>query len=200
MSRPHLTVRGLVVGTKGAEYVGQVAVSCAETGLTCKINFKAMGVLGLYGGWDQVEGEVKTASSKRALFTLHGRWSDKVFLTEATVKKKDAKQVLFYDYAKTEELHRPELIPREPSHSMESQRVWERVVAALDAKDYDAAAAAKAAVEQAQREKAAQFKELGCEHITTFFAPDGKGGYTFQEALEDAVLPPPAAAEPATAQ
>ena len=35
--------------------MGQVSVSCAQTDLVCKLHFKPLGWLGLWGGWHNVE-------------------------------------------------------------------------------------------------------------------------------------------------
>ena len=47
--------RGLVVGSRGAEWVGKVVVKCEQTGLSAKLNFKPLGWLGMWGSWHRVE-------------------------------------------------------------------------------------------------------------------------------------------------
>lgn len=55
MTVPSLQYRGLLMGSRGAEWVGQVYVRCEETRLACLLNFKPIGWFGISGGWHKVE-------------------------------------------------------------------------------------------------------------------------------------------------
>lgn len=55
MTVPNLQYRGLLMGSRGAEWVGQVHVRCEATRLACLLKFKPIGWFGMSGGWHRVE-------------------------------------------------------------------------------------------------------------------------------------------------
>jgi hypothetical protein len=110
--------RGLFVGSRGAEWVGHVSVCCQQTDLVCKLHFKPLGWLGLWGCWHNVEvkdfldcsvpsscsqvtvvilqghvkqtGRKQIGSTKDVLFTISGQWDKHLYLNDAKTGDKSS--------------------------------------------------------------------------------------------------------------
>jgi len=51
LTYPSLQYRGVMLGPKGAEWIGKIEIRCAKTKLDAVLNFKPMGWLGMWGSW-----------------------------------------------------------------------------------------------------------------------------------------------------
>jgi hypothetical protein len=80
LTYPSLQYRGVMLGPKGAEWIGKVEIRCPHTKLVAKLEFKPMGWLGMWGAWHRVEGAIKSVGGKKEVVgAISGCWDKGVF-------------------------------------------------------------------------------------------------------------------------
>jgi len=128
---------------------------------------------------------IKKVPESAVVARIKGSWRGKI-----TIKKtKDKTESLLMDVTKLD------IVPKsvrelEKQDPMESRKFWEPVSIAINKKDYKQATAQKQAIEQAQREKAAERTKKGEEFVPAFFEADistgrGKLTSTGKSALDE---------------
>jgi len=153
MTVPNLQYRGLFVGSRGAEWVGHVSVCCQQTNLVCKLHFKPLGWLGLWGGWHHVEGHIKQTRRKQLgltkdlLFKISGQWDKVLYLNDA--KTGDTSTLYDFEFSKAKKSTAAKLCL---SHlDTDSKKVWKKLSEALQEGEMRAANKEKSAIENNQR-------------------------------------------------
>ncbi|XP_028774087.1 oxysterol-binding protein-related protein 4C-like isoform X2 [Neltuma alba] len=133
----------------GSEWVGNVRVSCRETGLVADLCYKGRSFLGFKGNRRSVKGKILgSSSSNNVLYDIDGHWDKTVAIKDknnGSVKViYDAKQVI-------SGLQTPTLKNLENVWATEAASVWSEVSEALMRKEWDKASEAKRCIENAQR-------------------------------------------------
>ena len=80
LTYPSLQYRGVMLGPKGAEWIGKMEIRCPHTKLVAKLDFKPMGWLGMWGAWHRVEGAIKSVDGKKEVVgAISGCWDKGLF-------------------------------------------------------------------------------------------------------------------------
>lgn len=168
ITQPNMYARGILFGKMKYELGDHASVKCPESGLEADIEFKVKGWMG--GSYNALGGQIKDTKSGKALFELSGFWNGEMFIkdlavgappmtvsremTRLTISQTGKKQLLF-DATHARET-RPKSRPMQEQTDRESQRLWSQVTQAIRAADHRVATDEKSAIEDRQREEAAQ--------------------------------------------
>ncbi|KAI5121130.1 hypothetical protein M0805_002802 [Coniferiporia weirii] len=118
--------------------------------------------------------KVKHVPPSVAQAYLDGSWRGRVGWRRANASPSDASATLI-DLSPL--LIVPKRVrPLEMQHAYESRRLWEGVTSRLLAKEYSEATRNKHTIEQRQRDRAAERKKKGEEHVPVFFETDIESG------------------------
>jgi len=176
---PDYYARGILIGKLLMETVGDVKISCGETGFVAEITFVAKGMF--TGTYNALVGKIRDRGGN-TVATIEGMWDEIIYITyknNNNNNNNNKKQVLF-DATTTKPLL-PEVAPIEKQQPYESRKLWEKVTAGIKAKDLDAATDGKSFLEQRQRDEAKERKENNNkEWQTTHFEDNGSGGWRYK--------------------
>jgi len=180
---PNVYARGILFGTLCMEVGDLSTIRCEKNDLQAEIEFKTKGYFsGTYNG---LSGKIKRISTGETIYTISGKWTDKLFITpigcptkssvntRASKKNKTSSEniELLFDANKTELLSK--FVPKiECQNSMESRRLWQHVTTALLKRDYDEAAEEKEKIEEKQRLFAKIREEKGLQWASNYFSYD----------------------------
>ncbi|GAA6048842.1 hypothetical protein JCM3770_003647 [Rhodotorula araucariae] len=167
ITMPNMYARGILFGKMVLELGDTSIVRNETTGLSCDVEFKTKGFFS--GSYNAIAGKIK--GPKGEVGEISGHWNE---LMELSRKGGKGKEVLF-DASKADVVQKS-VSPEDAQAPNESRRLWNRVTAAIKAKDLDAATDAKGAIEDAQREAARERDASGEQWAPRFFRPTGKGG------------------------
>ncbi|KAK7486381.1 hypothetical protein BaRGS_00022429 [Batillaria attramentaria] len=153
ITMPYAHCKGILIGTLTMELGGKVTIECPKTGYKCELEFKLKPFLG----------------SGQASNKLHG----KITMGADTLRRD-----VFWN--PTPEVRGMRLkrytVPVEEQHEFESERLWQRVSAAIKSADMHAATKEKYNVEEKQRLQAKERKLTGAEWVPRFFEKDFLSG------------------------
>lgn len=182
---PNLQYRGLLIGSRGAEWTGRVSIRCEKTQLEAKLSFKALGMLGMWGGWHRIEGSIVHTDKNDALAgTIAGRWDEEVRFTGCALHGREAAAELLYHSTTSTSTDTVLLyhfghaaarssLPVSPTPAAilptDSTVVWRRLTKSLKEGDLKTAAKEKRAVEQRQRQLASVRKQRHQPFQASFF-------------------------------
>ncbi|KAK4534911.1 hypothetical protein CDCA_CDCA03G0936 [Cyanidium caldarium] len=185
LTRPTLWLTGVLgIGKRRAEWIGKSSLLCPQQRLRATFEFKGRCFGGISGEANVVEGSIYRDDER--IYRFGGRWDRRIQLREM---KTGATRVL-YD---CEEVHRrcrlrawiPPLAALPPTAS---ERVWQKVSAAILQGDYELASAEKQAVEEQHRRLRAQRQEAGMVWKPVYFEEDvQRGEYRFRESMASAL-------------
>ncbi|KAK2501720.1 hypothetical protein MC885_010194 [Smutsia gigantea] len=141
---------GILYGTMTLELGGTVNITCQKTGYSAILEFKLKPFLGSSDCVNQISGKLKLG--KEVLATLEGHWDSEVFIND---KKTDNSEVFWNP---TPDIKQWRLIRHtvkfEEQGDFESEKLWQRVTRAINAKDQTEATQEKYVLEEAQRQAA----------------------------------------------
>jgi len=182
-SLPSVYLRGVMgVGASFCEWAGVLEIECAQNGLVGRIDYKPAGYFGL-GDRHVVKGTVTQNGAK--LCQISGKWTRRVVATMAS----GAAEVEMLPAPSGGEDRPTEIAALQepppygvPAHSLAWERhpsnVWGELTAALKARDWNTARAAKATIEEGRRVEAKAMRAAGEKWETSLFyavpVPPGK--------------------------
>jgi hypothetical protein len=161
---PTVNVRGLIFGKACFELGDELVVTCVQTQLEAKIQFKK---------GHKVNGNVSDISSKKPkhLYTLEGNMLDVINLTN--LETNDKSVLIDTELFKSPV---PKFVkPVSKQRDNESRKVWHQVTYHIKQKDFDNAAKYKKAIEERQRALAKQAKENHVGHLPVHFSNKSGG-------------------------
>ncbi|KAJ8675441.1 hypothetical protein QAD02_011227 [Eretmocerus hayati] len=168
MTIPYAHCKGILMGTLSMELGGKVSINCEKTGYHTELEFKLKPFLGGADQLNLVTGRMKLG--KETLATINGYWDGQITITD----KRTGQESPFFNA--TPEIRKARLkkytVPLEHQGEWESEKLWLAVSRAIQEDDQMAATEAKTALEEGQRERAKQRKELGQEWVPRYFVQD----------------------------
>uniref|UniRef100_A0A452E491 Oxysterol-binding protein n=1 Tax=Capra hircus TaxID=9925 RepID=A0A452E491_CAPHI len=172
MTMPYAHCKGILYGTMTLELGGTVNITCQKTGYSAILEFKLKPFLGSSDCVNQISGKLKLG--KEVLATLEGHWDSEVFITD---KKTDNSEVFWNP---TPDIKQWRLIRHtvkfEEQGDFESEKLWQRVTRAINAKDQTEATQEKYVLEEAQRQAARERKTKNEEWTCRLFELDSLTG------------------------
>ncbi|KAF2090161.1 Oxysterol-binding protein [Saccharata proteae CBS 121410] len=171
ITQPNMYARGILFGKMKYELGDHSFVRCPELGLVADIEFKTKGWVG--GTYNAIGGYIKDIKTDRNLYELSGLWTGEMYIKDLATGKKQ----LLFDAAHARETP-PQARPISEQDERESQRLWQKVNAAIKQRDHHAATDEKSRIEDMQREEAAKRAEEGVEWNPRLFrrVKGGPGG------------------------
>ncbi|XP_021114164.1 oxysterol-binding protein-related protein 8 isoform X5 [Heterocephalus glaber] len=180
MTMPYAHCKGILYGTMTLELGGTVNITCQKTGYSAILEFKLKPFLGSSDCVNQISGKLKLG--KEVLATLEGHWDSEVFIND---KKTDNSEVFWNP---TPDIKQWRLIRHtvkfEEQDDFESEKLWQRVTRAINAKDQTEATQEKYVLEEAQRQAARDRKTKNEEWTCKLFELDpltGEWHYKFSD-------------------
>ncbi|XP_019508745.1 PREDICTED: oxysterol-binding protein-related protein 8 [Hipposideros armiger] len=180
MTMPYAHCKGILYGTMTLELGGTVNITCQKTGYSAILEFKLKPFLGSSDCVNQISGKLKLG--KEVLATLEGHWDSEVFIND---KKTDNSEVFWNP---TPDIKQWRLIRHtvkfEEQGDFESEKLWQRVTRAINAKDQTEATQEKCVLEEAQRQAARDRKTKNEEWTCNLFELDlltGEWHYKFAD-------------------
>uniref|UniRef100_A0A2K5QQA8 Oxysterol-binding protein-related protein 8 n=1 Tax=Cebus imitator TaxID=2715852 RepID=A0A2K5QQA8_CEBIM len=172
MTMPYAHCKGILYGTMTLELGGTVNITCQKTGYSAILEFKLKPFLGSSDCVNQISGRLKLG--KEVLATLEGHWDSEVFITD---KKTDNLEVFWNP---TPDIKQWRLMRHtvkfEEQGDFESEKLWQRVTRAINAKDQTEATQEKYVLEEAQRQAARDRKTKNEEWSCRLFELDSLTG------------------------
>ncbi|XP_068950914.1 oxysterol-binding protein-related protein 8 isoform X1 [Petaurus breviceps papuanus] len=180
MTMPYAHCKGILYGTMTLELGGTVNITCQKTGYSAVLEFKLKPFLGSSDCVNQISGKLKLG--KEVLATLEGHWDSEVVIND---KKTDSSENFWNP---TSEIKQRRLIRHtvkfEEQEPYESEKLWQRVTRAINAKDQTEATQEKYVLEEAQRKAARERKGKNEEWVCKLFELDsvtGEWHYRFSD-------------------
>ncbi|XP_025988719.1 oxysterol-binding protein-related protein 8 isoform X6 [Solenopsis invicta] len=168
MTIPYAHCKGILMGTLSMELGGKINIICEKTGYHTELEFKLKPFLGGAELMNQVVGRIRLG--KETLATISGYWDGLISITD----KRTGQENVFFN--PTPEVRKKRLkkftVPLEHQGAWESEKLWLAVTHAINRDDQVAATEAKTRLEEAQRERAKERKNLGQEWIPKYFVQD----------------------------
>ncbi|KAF2494247.1 putative oxysterol binding protein [Lophium mytilinum] len=177
ITQPNMYVRGILFGKMKYELGDHSFVRCPESGLSADIEFKTKGYFG--GTYNAIGGFIKDTKTDTNLYELSGLWNEEMYIKDLTTGKKE----LLFDATHARETP-PKARPISEQEERESQRLWQKVTAAIKARDQDTATDEKSRIEDMQREEAAKRLDDGVDWHPRLFR-EVKGGHGGSEEGEE---------------
>ncbi|KAK7303927.1 hypothetical protein RJT34_14847 [Clitoria ternatea] len=147
MNSPHLLIKILPV--PGVDWVGNVNISCIETGLAAELCYMSQSFFGFRGSRRLIKGKIIDSSSLKILYEVNGHWDSTVTLKG----RNNAEERVIYDALEViSGLQAPIVKDAETVWPTESALIWSALSQAILRKDWEKAREAKKAVEERQRE------------------------------------------------
>jgi len=146
------------------ELGGKVDIVCQKTGYSAAVEFKCKQFFS--SDCNKVAAEVFAPNAKKPLLKVDGEWNGKMMAKWASGKSE-----LFID-VNAQQTHKKRCKLIADQRSFESRRLWKMVTYNLKHNHIEAATASKFALEQRQREEAAERKAGGSRWETKLFEQD----------------------------
>lgn len=172
LTQPNVYCRGILFGKLRYELGDHMLIKCEKNFLEADIEFKTKGFIS--GSYDVIEGVVRDTRTSKTLYTITGKWNEKMEIQSGA----DGKKELFYDTANAE-IFKPQVKPFKSQLPYESRKLWHKTLMALDQRDHTTATEEKFKVEEDQRVKAKERSESGHHYEPTYFVRNSTGEIPF---------------------
>ncbi|RKO96511.1 hypothetical protein CXG81DRAFT_4641, partial [Caulochytrium protostelioides] len=149
---PNIYGRGILFGTMYMELGDTTVMKCAQTDLMCDLEFQTKGFFS--GTTNGLKGKVKRISTGEVLYTLSGKWTERIEITVVSKGLPGATPGVtmpFFDPSMSPVVEK-RVAPEPEQEEFESRRLWSQVTKGILARDLDVATAEKALIEDNQRE------------------------------------------------
>ncbi|XP_017341249.1 oxysterol-binding protein-related protein 5 isoform X1 [Ictalurus punctatus] len=152
ITMPYAHCKGILYGTMSLELGGKITIECEKTNYSSELEFKLKPFLGSSCNVNQVYGKIRLGED--VLATVEGHWDGEVLLCE---KKTGLQEVLWNPTPdiRSQRLKR-RVVKFDQQGPFESERLWQHVTSAINAKDQNKATQEKFVLEEAQRQEARQ--------------------------------------------
>ncbi|OMP86509.1 Oxysterol-binding protein-like protein OBPa [Diplodia seriata] len=178
ITQPNMYARGILFGKMKYELGDHSYVRCPELGLEADLEFKTKGWVG--GTYNAIGGYIKDSKTQKNLYELSGLWTGEMWAKNLTTGKKQ----LLFDATNARETA-PSVRPLKEQEDRESQKLWQKVTAAIKQRDQIVATDEKSKIEDMQREEAAKRVDDGVEWHPRLFRPVQGGPGGSEEGMED---------------
>lgn len=154
--------RGILFGKMKYELGDHSIVHCPELGLIADVEFKTKGYF--TGSYNAIGGTIKNETTGEILYELSGMWNGEMFIKNVLSGQRE----LLHDANKVKPT--PPLVrPLEEQGERESQRLWNKTVQAVIARNHELATDEKTSIEEMQREEAAKRVQDGVDWHPRYF-------------------------------
>lgn len=85
ITMPNIYARGILFGRMFMELGELATVTCPKSDLICEVEFKVKGMF--MGGYNHIAGKIKRVSSGEVLYSIHGKWTDTIYLVNEKTKE-----------------------------------------------------------------------------------------------------------------
>ncbi|EOD46720.1 Oxysterol-binding protein [Neofusicoccum parvum] len=178
ITQPNMYARGILFGKMKYELGDHSFVRSHELGLEADLEFKTKGWVG--GTYNAIGGYIREMKTGKNLFELSGLWTGEMWAKNLTTGKKQ----LLFDATHARETP-PLTRPLEEQEERESQKLWQKVTAAIKQKDQVTATDEKSRIEDMQREEAAKRVDDNVDWNPRLFRPVKGGPGGSEEGMED---------------
>lgn len=163
------------------EMTGPVSVVCKKTGYKVDLEFKAKPMFG--GEYNAISGKVQRIADGEELYIISGKWDGKIDIQKKKEKTEKvsplaASNILWQPTAEARKNKTPKYKPGEMG-TFESEKLWEKVTAAIKKNDQHTATEEKYVLEQAQRERTKAREAKKEQWVPRLFAKEG-GVWTYK--------------------
>ncbi|XP_038611945.1 oxysterol-binding protein-related protein 8 isoform X3 [Tachyglossus aculeatus] len=172
MTMPYAHCKGILYGTMTLELGGTVSITCEKTGYSAVLEFKLKPFLGSNDSVNQISGKIKLG--KEVLATLEGHWDSEVVISD---KKTDVSETFWNPTCDIKQRRLTRYTVKfEEQGDFESEKLWQQVTRAINAKDQTEATQEKYILEEAQRKATKERKAKGEEWTCRLFEQDSISG------------------------
>lgn len=85
ITMPNIYARGILFGRMFMELGDHASVTCPSSDMICEMEFKIKGMF--MGGYNHIAGKIKRVSSGEVLYSIHGKWTDVIYLVNEKTKE-----------------------------------------------------------------------------------------------------------------
>ncbi|CAL5184547.1 unnamed protein product [Lathyrus oleraceus] len=164
MNSPNLFIRILPV--PGIDWVGNVDISCVETGLAAELCYISQSFFGFGGSRRVIKGKIIDSSTSKILYKVNGHWDSTVTLKDTN----NGEERVIYDAREViSRLQTPSVKDAESVWQTESALIWSKLSQAILNKDWEKAREAKKCVEEKQREELRERESKGVTWVPKHF-------------------------------
>ena len=183
LTQPNMYARGILFGKMKYELGDHSYVRCPENNLTADIEFKTKGYFS--GTYNAIGGVIRNEQTGEVLYELSGMWNEEMVLRNVV----DGHREVLWN-AKGARHAPPQVRPPAEQGDRESQKLWRRTNEAILNVDHTAATDEKTAIEEMQRQEAAQRQQDGIVWHPRLFRPieGGPGGRDEGEEALDWII------------
>ncbi|XP_028934337.1 oxysterol-binding protein-related protein 8 isoform X1 [Ornithorhynchus anatinus] len=172
MTMPYAHCKGILYGTMTLELGGTVSITCEKTGYSAVLEFKLKPFLGSNDSVNQISGKIKLG--KEVLATLEGHWDSEVVIND---KKTDVSETFWNPTCDIKQRRLTRYTVKfEEQGDFESEKLWQQVTRAINAKDQTEATQEKYLLEEAQRKATKDRKAKSEEWTCRLFEQDSISG------------------------
>lgn len=164
-----------ILTTPWVELGGKPTITCPQTGYRVELEFKCKQFFS--SECNKVTADVFAKDARKPFLKVEGEWNGKM----VSKWQNSGKSEIFLDVTKSAP-HKKICRKIDEQEKCESRRLWREVTAGLKFGDIEVATNAKVALEQKQREDAAQRKESGTKWDNKHFRSIG-GNWVFTKPL-----------------
>ncbi|CAF5196394.1 unnamed protein product, partial [Rotaria magnacalcarata] len=149
ITMPYANCKGILIGKLTMELGGKVTIVCEKTRYSADIEFKLKPFIGGQELTNHIEGKIRL--EKDVLYTFSGHWDDEIILVDKATNARS----LFWKVSQpivNSRLKRY-VVPIEQQQDNESEKLWQRVTAAIKQNDQVSATEEKTIIEDEQRKQ-----------------------------------------------
>ncbi|KJE95179.1 oxysterol binding protein [Capsaspora owczarzaki ATCC 30864] len=172
---PLVQVKGLIFPPLQMEMGGTPSIICAQTGLKAELEFKLKPMFG--GDINGLKGKIKDATD-RVLRTVNGRWDQTIEITNCQTNEVSALWTVSPD---TVQRRLPRFkVAKDAQGEFESERLWQKVTAAIEAGDQYLATEEKTVLENNQRLVHKELKANNADWVPKLFRKNHDGTWVYK--------------------
>ncbi|CAF3002584.1 unnamed protein product [Rotaria socialis] len=181
ITMPYANCKGILIGKLTMELGGKVTIVCEKTRYSADIEFKLKPFIGGQELTNHIEGKIRL--EKDVLYTFSGHWDDEIILVDKATNARS----LFWKVSQPVVNSRLKryVVPIEQQRDNESEKLWQRVTAAIKQNDQVSATEEKTIIEDEQRKQIKERKATSTEWHPRLFNIDPNSKewiYTYSDA------------------
>ncbi|CAF0752138.1 unnamed protein product [Rotaria sp. Silwood1] len=168
ITMPYANCKGILIGKLTMELGGKVTIVCEKTRYSADIEFKLKPFIGGQELTNHIEGKIRL--EKDVIYTFSGHWDDEITIVDKATNTKSA----FWKVTQPVVNSRLKryVVPIEQQQDNESEKLWQRVTAAIKQNDQISATEEKTIIEDEQRKQIKERKATGTEWNPRLFNID----------------------------
>ncbi|CAF0732153.1 unnamed protein product [Rotaria sordida] len=168
ITMPYANCKGILIGKLTMELGGKVTIVCEKTRYSADIEFKLKPFIGGQELTNHIEGKIRL--EKDVIYTFSGHWDDEITMVDKATNAK----CVFWKVTQSVVNSRLKryVVPIEQQQDNESEKLWQRVTAAIKQNDQVIATEEKTIIEDEQRKQIKERKTTGTEWHPRLFNID----------------------------